>query len=86
MDYFRGLAIICVVLYHLISLYMKSLPGIIRFATNARSSGVLVFFFCSGFSLWLSEYRRKRSSILGKQLLKNVEITNVSKEEEAKAS
>lgn len=65
-DYFRGLAIICVVLYHLISLYMKSLPGIIRFATNARSSGVLVFFFCSGFSLWLSEYRRKRSSILGK--------------------
>ena len=55
LDYFRGLAIICVVLYHLISLYMKSLPGIIRFVANAGSSGVLVFFFCSGFSLWLSE-------------------------------
>lgn len=58
-DYFRGLSILGVVFYHLISIYMTSLPMIIKYAANVGSSGVLIFFFCSGFSLHYV-YRRKQ--------------------------
>ena len=50
-DYFRGLSILGVVMYHLISLYMTSVPSIIKYAANVGSSGVLIFFFCSGFAM-----------------------------------
>lgn len=57
-DFFRGLSIVGVVMYHLISLYMTSLPSIIKYAANVGSSGVLIFFFCSGFSLHYSQQQK----------------------------
>ena len=62
-DFLRGMSILGVVFYHLISLYMTSLPGVIRYAANAGSSGVLIFFFCSGFSLHLSNHKKHLSYI-----------------------
>lgn len=60
-DYFRGIAIIGVVVYHLISQYMSSLPTIFKYGANLGSSGVLVFFLCSGFSLYYSQQRHPKS-------------------------
>ena len=53
-DFFRGLSIMGVIMYHLISKYMVSMPSIVKYAANVGSSGVLIFFFCSGFSLYYS--------------------------------
>lgn len=57
-EFFRGLSIIGVVMYHLISLYMTSLPSMVKFAANVGSSGVLIFFFCSGFVTHYSQQRK----------------------------
>lgn len=57
-DFFRGLSIVGVVVYHLISLYMVSLPSVIKYAANVGSSGVLIFFFCSGFAMHYSQQQK----------------------------
>ncbi len=61
-EYFKGLSFICIFIYHLVSLYMKSVPPYIRYMANAGSSGVLIFFMCSGYVLTLSYYNNHRST------------------------
>ena len=60
-DFFRGISIIGIIFYHLISLYMLSMPQIVKYGANLGSSGVLIFFFCSGFSLYYSQQRKPKS-------------------------
>ena len=59
-NYFKGISVVGIVLYHLFSLYMN-VPAIVKTAANAGSSGVLVFFFCSGFLLNHSQHQNQRS-------------------------
>lgn len=53
-NYFKGISILGIILYHLITIYMSSIPKIVKYAANAGSAGVLIFFFCSGFGLFYS--------------------------------
>ena len=53
-DFLKGFSILTIVCYHLFSQYMESMPHIIKTAANFGSSGVLIFFFCSGFGLYYS--------------------------------
>lgn len=56
----KGLSILAVVGYHVISLFMHSMPNIVKIAANYGSSGVLLFFFASGYGLYCSQYKKKR--------------------------
>jgi len=41
--FFKGLSIIGIAIYHLISLFMSSFPKTIKYAANIGSSAVLIF-------------------------------------------
>lgn len=71
-EFFRGCSILGIVLYHLLSLYMDSLPTIIKYAANVGSTGVLIFFFCSGFGLYVSHTKHQLiyTNFLKKRILK----------------
>lgn len=55
--FLRGFSILTIVLMHLIQGYLKSCPGFLWKASSLGGTGVHVFFFCSGFGLYLSYMR-----------------------------
>ena len=57
-SFLKGFSITAIVLMHLVQGWMKFLPGWIYKASLIGGSGVHIFFFCSGFGLYLS-YRMK---------------------------
>lgn len=59
--FLRGFSIFTIVLMHLMQLFIPKLPTIVNTAAALGGTGVHVFFFCSGFGLYLS-YIRKRTS------------------------
>ena len=69
-NYYKGISIVGIVFYHLLNLYMNT-PQVIKYAANAGSSGVLVFFFCSGFVLQYSQtkHQRKFGAFMKKRLI-----------------
>lgn len=57
-SFVRGFSILTIVLMHLIQGYIRSCPSIITKAAAIGGTGVHVFFFCSGFGLYLSYLRK----------------------------
>lgn len=57
--FMRGFSITTIVLYHLINTIIKNLPEKIYQAAEFGSTGVHVFFFCSGLGLYLSYLNKK---------------------------
>ncbi|MCI9371285.1 MAG: acyltransferase [Lachnospiraceae bacterium] len=60
-DFLKGFSIVTIVLMHLLQVYMKSVPDIIRKMALFGGTGVHVFFFCSGFGLFVSWMKKKPS-------------------------
>ena len=56
--YLKGIAIIAISIMHLIQGYMSEIPGIVNKAASFGGTGVHIFFFCSGFGLYLSQIKR----------------------------
>lgn len=59
-DFLRGGAILSIVLMHLLQSYII-VPNFVHKASALGGTGVHVFFFCSGFGLFLS-YKRKKTT------------------------
>lgn len=57
-DFLKGFSILTIVVMHLIQVYMRNLPGIIYTGASLGGTGVHVFFFCSGFGLYLSQSKK----------------------------
>lgn len=55
--FMKGVAITGIVLYHLIADFL-SVPQFLKTASGFGGAGVHIFFFCSGFGLYLSHLRR----------------------------
>lgn len=56
-DYMKGISILGIVLFHLISNYLN-LNSLIKLASNFGGAGVHIFIICSGFGLYLSYLRK----------------------------
>lgn len=54
-NWLKGFSILTIVLMHLMQ--FMNLPSMISKAASLGGTGVHVFFFCSGFGLYLSQYR-----------------------------
>ena len=57
--FMKGFSITTIVLYHLINGWLKFLPERVYQAAEFGGTGVHVFFFCSGFGLYLSYLNKK---------------------------
>ena len=57
-SFIRGFSILTIVLMHLLQGYIKSCPSVMIKASAIGGTGVHVFFFCSGFGLYLSYLRK----------------------------
>lgn len=57
-DFLKGFSIMTIVVMHLIQVYMRNLPGIVYTGASLGGTGVHVFFFCSGFGLYLSQSKK----------------------------
>lgn len=57
-DFLRGWSIFTIVLMHLVQIFLTQLPDIFSTAASVGGTGAHVFFFCSGFGLYLSHLRR----------------------------
>lgn len=57
-DFAKGFSILTIVVMHLMQTYMTQLPNIIKIAVSLGGTGVHIFFFCSGFGLYLSHIRK----------------------------
>lgn len=55
--YLKGIAIIAISIMHLIQGYISEIPEIVNKAASFGGTGVHIFFFCSGFGLFLSQIR-----------------------------
>ena len=71
-SFVRGFSIFTIVLMHLLQGYIKSCPSIVAKAAAIGGPGVHVFFFCSGFGLYLSYLRKPIGFVdfMKKRLLK----------------
>ena len=71
-SFVRGFSIFTIVLMHLLQGYIKSCPSIVAKAAAIGGTGVHVFFFCSGFGLYLSYLRKPIGFVdfMKKRLLK----------------
>jgi peptidoglycan/LPS O-acetylase OafA/YrhL len=63
-SYLKGFSILTIVVMHMIQVYLTECPAIITKASSIGGSGVHVFFFCSGFGLYLS-YKGKNVDYFG---------------------
>lgn len=59
-SFLRGFSILTIVLMHLIQGYLTSCSEFVRTASSIGGAGVHVFFFCSGFGLYLSQMREPK--------------------------
>ncbi len=62
-SFLKGFSILLIMFMHLIQGYMTWLPGGVMKAASFGGSGVHVFFFCSGFGLYIS-YQKKQKTYL----------------------
>lgn len=60
-NFLKGFSILTIVLMHLIQVYIRNLPGIVYTGASLGGTGVHVFFFCSGFGLYLSQCKKSMS-------------------------
>ena len=61
--FLKGFSITTIVFMHLIQKYMTYFPEIFLKLSSFGGTGVHVFFFCSGFGLFLS-YKKRESSFI----------------------
>lgn len=57
-SFLRGFSIFTIVIMHMIQIYIYSCPKVISKASALGGTGVHVFFFCSGFGLYLSQIKK----------------------------
>lgn len=62
-SFLKGFSILTIVFMHLIQGYITKIPSFISIASSIGGTGVHVFFFCSGFGLYLSYIRKKTTFI-----------------------
>ena len=58
-SFMKGFSILTIVVMHLIHGYMAFLPQTIQQAAFLGGTGVHIFFFCSGFGLFMSHQNRQ---------------------------
>ncbi len=58
-DYFKGISILSIIMYHLIAFFLNTTP-IIKKISAFGGAGVHVFFLLSGFGLTLSYYKKRK--------------------------
>lgn len=70
--FLKGMAITTIVMMHMIQNYMKYFPNSVATVASFGGTGVHIFFFCSGFGLYLSYLRNKTTyfDFLKKRFLK----------------
>lgn len=61
-DFIRALAISCIVAYHIVTIYMHSLPAIVQKLGLVLATGTDAFFVMSGFGLYCSHKRKPLSA------------------------
>lgn len=57
LDFLKSYSITTIVLYHLISFFMKGVPNYIKIASGLGGAGVHMFILCSGFGLFYSYHQ-----------------------------
>ena len=57
LNYLKGVSIVAIILYHLIYNFLN-VPNLIKMGSSFGGAGVHIFFFCSGFGLYLSYLKK----------------------------
>ncbi len=58
-EFCKGISVLTIVIMHLVRGYITGMPNLLKVAATLGGTGVHVFFFCSGFGLYLSYLRNK---------------------------
>ncbi len=71
-SFLKGFSIFTIVIMHLIQGYITELPNVVKLIASLGGTGLHVFFFCSGFGLYISYLKRGSSYVefLRKHFLK----------------
>lgn len=62
-DFMKGFSILTIVFMHLIQDYLTNVPALIQKASSFGGTGVHIFFFCSGFGLFIMQRKKGYSFV-----------------------